>query len=121
MTDVTLRIVIVAGVAVVAIVIGLVVRSGSLVRRVPVRLTGVPAGLVLFTSRSCASCGRVRSSLVELGLEATEIVAEDAGGAFPLGVVDRVPALASVDERGEGWIVKGVPSTRRIRRWVDGP
>jgi len=121
MTDTGIRVVVVLGVVATSVAIGLVIRSGSLVRRVPVHLPGMPVGLVLFTSEACGSCAAVRSSLLTLGVSATEVVAESAGARFPRKVVDRVPALAMLDEDGRGWIATGVPSTRRIRRWVDGP
>lgn len=111
MTDVALRLSIVGAVVVVAVVTGLVLRSGRLARRRRLRLPGLGPGVILFSGSGCASCDRVRAGLRSLGVEHAEIGADDP--RFPPGI-DRVPTVASLDGTGAGVAISGVPSARRL-------
>jgi len=117
--DVLFRFLIVGGVAVVAGVAALITRRGtSLVRRT-VEIPGYGPGIYLFTSSTCSSCGAMAARLS--GRNSTTVVSyEEHGPSFPREVA-RVPALASLDGTGRGWIAYGVIGRRRIDRWLRDP
>lgn len=112
------RIVVVVGVGVIAIVTAMLARRGVSVKRRPISLPGAGPGVILFTSSTCASCARMAERLVDFP-DVTEISYEDAGASFP-SAVSRVPALALVDEDGRGWIAYGLVGEARLWRWIAG-
>lgn len=113
-----LRLVVVAAITAIALFGAFFLRRGSSVRRYRVRFDDLGPGLYLFTSITCATCARVRERVAHRG-DVIEVTFE--GDGFP-DTIRRVPALALVDERGEGWIAYGAISERRIGRWIaDGP
>lgn len=119
MSDQTLlRLAVVVAVALVALLGAFFLRRGSSVRRYPISFDDLGPGLYLFTSITCPTCTRMR---VRLDGRSDVIEVAYEGDSFP-NTVRRVPALARVDEEGEGWIAYGVVSGRRLRRWIgDGP
>lgn len=114
--DELIRVVVVLGVGVIAVLWAAVARRGFAVRRHPIFLPDLGSGLFLFTSSTCASCARMAERLVEFPA-VTEISHERA--SFPSGIT-RVPAVAFVDEDGRGWIAYGLVSDARLRRWIAG-
>lgn len=116
--DAILRLVVVAAITAVALVGAVFLRRGSSVRRYRVRFEDLGPGLYLFTSATCATCARMRARLAHRS-DVREVTFE--GGGFP-DTIRRVPALAFIDERGDGWVAYGAVSERRIGRWMDdGP
>ena len=112
MSDLAIRLAIVAAVVVVTVATGLVLRSGRLARRRRVALPGLGPGVVFFSGPGCASCDRVRSDLESVGAIFEEVGADDP--RFPARV-DRVPTVAVVGPAGDGLAISGVPSLRRLR------
>lgn len=113
-----LRLVAVLAIALVALLGAFFLRRGSSVRRYPVSFDDLGPGLYLFTSITCPTCARMRTRL-ESRSDVIEVAFE--GDGFP-NTVRRVPALARIDEHGEGWIAYGAVSERRLRRWIgNGP
>lgn len=115
----------VARLAVVLLVLGLaalvawLARRGTAIRR---RRTTLPSELeppILFTSETCASCGRVERIVAELGLpRLTEVVWEEEPAVFAAAAVNRVPVFMWRDVDGQVWRVDGVASVSRLRRWM---
>jgi hypothetical protein len=121
-TDPLVRLAIVVGVAGVALSVARALRKGVAVRRKPVQLVLPVGGLVLFTSESCATCEWARAALVEAGVsDITHVDWETSPEIFMAAGVDRVPTLVWLDSTGSGWMVHGVPSPGRIRKWLGGP
>jgi hypothetical protein len=117
MTDEGLvRLTVVAGAGLFAVVAGLVARRGTTVRRHRVSLPGMGPGLFLFSSTTCAACVVMRERLAPVP-DVVEISYED--GSFP-PAVGRVPALARLDESGSGWIAYGKIGEKRMHRWLAG-
>ncbi len=120
MTDPVLRLLIVVLVIGVAAGVAAAQRRGTAWRRRPAELPGLPAGVYLFTSTTCASCPAARESLTAvLGPSGfAEIAFEDRPEVFARCGIARVPALAVVEEGGRSWRAEGVVPARRVRRWV---
>ena len=117
--DLLLRLVVVAAVAVAAVGGALFARRGTGLIRRSIEAAGYGPGLVFFSSSSCASCARMRERLTAWP-DVVEVTYE-SGGEFPRAI-DRVPALALLDEAGRGWVAYGVVSEARLARWVSaGP
>lgn len=114
--DLLLRLIVVAAVGIAAVGVALVARRGTGLIRRSIEIPGFGPGLVFFSSSSCASCGRMRDRL-QAWPDVAEITYEAAGRDFP-SEIDRVPALALLDAAGRGWVVYGVVSVERLRRWV---
>jgi hypothetical protein len=121
--DLLVRLLLVGVVATSAFGWAWVARRGRAVRRRPASFEGVDAGVVLFTSTTCASCEEarraVRSVLGDRGFR--EITYEAEPEAFATNRIRRVPTLASVEPGGDGWKAEGIPSARMLRRWLGGP
>jgi hypothetical protein len=97
-------------------------RRGVAVRRKSVEMELPVGGLMLFSSESCATCERARAALLEAGVsDITHVDWEKSPEMFMSAGVDRVPTLVWLDSAGSGWMVHGVPSARRIRKWLGGP
>ena len=114
--DILFRLAVVAGVGAVAVGVALLARRGTGLLRRAIELPGFGPGLVLFSSETCDSCGRMRERLGAWP-DVVEVTYESAGADFP-GRVDRVPAVALLDGAGRGWIAYGVVSEDRLRRWI---
>lgn len=116
--EVVLRLTVVAAVGAAALVIALIGRRGMSVARRRVVLEGIGPGLFLFTSTSCGTCAQMQ---VRMGKwpQTVEVSYDSDTDAFPAGV-DRVPAVALVDEQGRGWIAHGRVSEARLGRWIAG-
>ncbi|HVR33254.1 MAG TPA: hypothetical protein VMS74_11170 [Acidimicrobiia bacterium] len=116
--DVVLRLAVVAAVGAAAVIVALIGRRGVAVARRRVVLEGIGPGLILFTSTSCGTCAQMRARMGKWP-QTVEVSYESAADAFPAGV-DRVPAVALVDEQGRGWIAHGRVSEGRLARWIAG-
>lgn len=122
MTDPLVRLAIVVGVALVVLAAAWALRRGVAVRRKSVHMVLPVGGLILFSSGSCATCERARAALVEAGVnDVTHVDWETSPEIFMSAGVDRVPTLVWLDFGGSGWMVRGVPSPGRIRKWLGGP
>lgn len=116
--EVLVRVAVVVGVGVIAVVVAAVARKGLSVKRRPISLPGVGPGVILFSSSTCASCTRMAERLIDVP-DVTEISYEASGVSFP-DAVRRVPAVALVDADGRGWIAYGLVGKARLRRWIAG-
>lgn len=121
MSEALAPVVIVGAVAVVALVVALVSRSGFVLVRHARDFHGLEPGLVLFSSRGCQTCDRTRSVVLEVDAAAREIVYEEEPELFHRYTIRRVPTVASVERDGRGWSAEGVMSVARLRRWVGNP
>lgn len=117
--DLVVRAVIVAAVGLAALVVALVARRGVAVVRRRVSLTRYGPGIYLFTSATCVSCAAMRAALADRS-DVVEVSYEEAGPEFP-PEVSRVPAVAVLDERGDGWMAFGMVGRARLDRWLGGP
>lgn len=114
--DILLRFFVVAAVAVAAVGVAVFSRRGRGLIRRSIEMPGYGPGLVFFSSSTCASCAQMRDHL-KAWPDVAEVTYEAAGGDFP-SAIDRVPALALLDDAGRGWVAYGVVSEARVRRWV---
>lgn len=114
--DALIRVAVVVGVGVVAVLWAMAARRGFAVTRHPIVLPSLGPGLILFTSSTCASCARMAEMLADFPA-VTEISYEQA--TFPTRVT-RVPAVALVDGDGRGWIAYGQVGGARLHRWIAG-
>lgn len=117
MSDVAVRLAVVAGAVVLAVVVGLVLRQGRAWVRRPIRIPGLGRGVYLFTARTCPPCDRMRDRLRGIA-DVSEVAFEDGG--FP-DAIRRVPAVARLEADGTGWVAHGMVSRRRLERWLVGP
>ncbi len=118
----TERIVVVAVVAILAILGSLVFRTGTLVARREYRGPGQPGSMVLYASSRCAGCGMFEARLRDIGASYRRMDWEAHPEAFADAGIERVPTLVVFPEDdGEPWMVSGLPSTSRLRRWLGEP
>lgn len=117
-----LRVAIVAGVAVAALMVGMVARSrvGSATVRRRGRYPGLTPGLTLFESATCETCAVARAVLDRLGLEYRRVGWETEADLFGRLRIERVPTLVLVDASSMGWKAEGIPECRRLSRWLVG-
>ena len=115
--DLFLRLVVVAAIGIAAVGVALFARRGTGLIRRPIEVAEYGPGLVFFSSSACASCARMRERLTAWP-DVFEVTYE-SGADFPK-VIDRVPALALLDDAGRGWVAYGVVSEARLARWVSG-
>ena len=121
MEELTIRLLVAAGIFAVAAGWALLLRQGRAVRRRPFRPTDLLPGLHLFSSVACPSCARARSVLEESGHRFVEHTYESGDGLLQANEIDRVPTVAWVpDSDSEGWMAEGVPGARTLARWL-GP
>ncbi|MEX2279606.1 MAG: hypothetical protein WEA76_05900 [Acidimicrobiia bacterium] len=116
--DTLVRVAVVFGVGVIAVLWAVAARRGFAVRRHPISLPDLGPGVVLFTSSTCASCARMAERMVDIG-DVTEVSYENSGASFPTEVRG-VPAVALVDAEGRGWIAYGLVGVSRLQRWIAG-
>ena len=70
----------------------------------------------------CTACARLQAELAKADITAVTVLDwDEAPEVFLSAGIDRVPALVSVDPTGSGWMVQGVPSAARLRKWLGGP
>ncbi len=122
MSDPLSRLLVVAVVVGATVAFAMAVRRGMAVRRRSVQMDLPHAGLVVFASSGCTACVRLQAELAKAGL--TDVTVLDWDGSpelFLSAGIDRVPALVSLDPTGSGWMVQGVPSAARLRKWLGGP
>lgn len=114
--EVVVRLVVVAAVGITAIGVALLARRGTGLIRRSIDIEGHGPGLVFFSSSTCASCARMRERL-RAWPDVAEVTYETAGSDFPRAI-DRVPAVALLDDEGHGWVAYGVVSEARLRKWI---
>lgn len=120
MTDLSVRLAVVAVVVLVALAWAALRRRGAAWRRRAVEMPGLGSGVYLFTSETCSSCPAARDSLtVALGSHGfEEITYEEQPELFDRLSITRVPTVAQVRSDGRAWAAQGVLTPRRARRWV---
>ncbi len=119
MNDVAFRLLVVAGVAVIAVVAALVARRLAVPRHPPLRSAGValPPGLVVFTATTCDRCREALTVARATGVPLREITYELEGQMFASLGVDGVPLTLVVDQEGNARrLLAGVPARRTLRR-----
>lgn len=117
------RLLVVLAVIGLAVLLGVIQNRGVAMARHRRSFVGLSPGLVVFASRSCASCDTVEAMVAEAaGSKEHRVVWwEESPEVFEHNEIDRVPAVALVGEDGKGWIAVGVPPPARLRRWLGGP
>lgn len=93
-------------------------RQGRAGLRRPHAPGGLPVGLTLFTSITCSTCAEFKSRLKAMGADFSEVSYEDQPERFSEHDVKDVPMIVMVLPDGTRWRVSGVPSSRRLRRWL---
>jgi hypothetical protein len=119
MSDVAFRLLVVAGVVVVAVVAALTARRLAAPRHPPLRSAGVPLppGLVVFTATTCDRCREALSVARATGVPLREITYELEAELFATLGVDGVPLMLIVDQGGiPRRLLAGVPARRTLRR-----
>ena len=111
MSDVWLRLSLIAGALAVAAIAAVVLKSRMAGRPRLIEATGLEPGVYLFTSAACPDCSSARRALVdELGDEGfTELRWEKEPGEFHRLGVDAVPATAIVARDGSATLWPGRP------------
>jgi len=120
-SEMLVRVLIVAGVAVMALAVafGIPRLAARRSERRPPSITDLPGEVLFFTSRSCPRCDQVRRMLRSEKVEAAEIVYEEHTGDWDRWGVGAVPLL--VIRRGSGpTTLAGPISRRRLRRALAG-
>lgn len=112
MSDLQIRVTVVAGAILLTILVTSLLRARSTrpVRRVP--RVGLDPGVYFFSSSSCAECESARALLIKrLGPEAfVEFRWEDDPAPFERFDVSGVPATLRVESAGSGRLWQGSPS-----------
>lgn len=121
MDEIWLRLLVVGAVAGAALTWARLGRSTTARRRRSSTFPGLGPGVVVFTSRSCSTCDRARSVLDRMQVPYREIEFESQPEIFTRLRVSRVPTVGEVRTDGSGWVAAGVPTERRLRRWLRGP
>lgn len=121
MSDPVVRVVVAIGVVVVAL---LVARLGRRFQqpahpRVDLAGTGLPGGVVIFTSSGCDTCADARAALKDAGVQYREVTWELESDLFTTAGVSSVPLIVvrRDDESTVGQIV-GRPRGRVLRSLV---
>lgn len=111
MSEVWLRIGLIAGALAVAAVATLILRSRMTGRPKALGPTGLDPGIYLFTSAACPDCSSVRRALIDTLGESgfVELSWEQEPGVFHELGVDAVPATLIVGEDGSGTLWPGSP------------
>lgn len=111
MSEVWLRIGLIAGVLALAALVTVILRSRMTGRPKVLEATGLEPGIYLFTSAACPDCSSARSTLIEELGEAgfVELSWEQEPGVFHRLDVDAVPATALVADDGSGTLWPGRP------------
>ena len=114
------RALIVLAVILVAVIVARLQNRGAAVRRRRRTFTDLAPGVIVFASRSCDQCEAIESMVTDIvGPGGYEIFWwDEAPGVFDSNDIDRVPAIARVEDDGAGWVAVGVPSALRLRRWI---
>jgi hypothetical protein len=111
MSDVWVRLILVAGALVVVLVVTLLLRGRSGVRPIPIEAAGLGPGVYLFSSSACLDCAPARRA-IEQALGATgfvEIRWEEAPGVFHDLGIGAVPATVVVWVDGSAMLFPGMP------------
>jgi hypothetical protein len=112
------RVAVVAAIVVVTLVVGLVARRGVVVRRRRFSMPDHPPGLEVFVSKGCGSCAAVLAMLHDLEADVEVVTFEADPAEFRRHGLDGVPAIVRISPDGRGWAAVGIPSARRLRRWL---
>ena len=113
MNEAWIRLFLVAGALVVALVAVALLRFRARERPEAIGSVGLSPGIYLFTSATCLDCAPARQSLVDaLGADGfTEISWESGSATFDEVGVTGVPATLIVDGDGDAKLYPGQPTT----------
>ena len=119
MTEPVLRLVVVGAVVVMVLVGAVIARRGVVVRRHRPP-EGLEPGVYLFVSDVCSTCERVEQAVAAaLPTGGYRRVSWESQPELFLRLgIERVPHTIQVRSDGGGWAASGVPSSRRLRRWL---
>jgi hypothetical protein len=121
-TELGVRFMVVVIVSCVTALIATAIRRGAVIRRRPVTSSVALTGLVLFSSDGCAACRQLSDHLAAAGVDGVTVLDWiESPEPFLENHIDRVPTLMALDDDGHGWMVQGVPSVARLRKWLGGP
>lgn len=111
MSEVWVRVIIVTGALIIAVVVSVIVRRGR-ARPIEIGPTGLAPGVYLFTSEECSACGEARAGLEErfVGATLTQVRWEDSPEIFKDLGVGEVPATIVVSNEGIGTLLRGLPN-----------
>jgi len=119
MDDLIIRVVLVAGVAGLALGVGRVVGRWQqpIHPAVDIEGLGLPPGIIAFTSTDCDNCRRVMSMLRTLDVPVREVTHELEAGLFDSAAVEAVPLVVVTDQTGRPVRqFAGNSSKRAVRR-----
>jgi hypothetical protein len=119
MSDLTIRLVILAAVVLVVVVVSLLARRLGAPYHAALDLSGLdlPTGLVMFTSTACENCKKALEVAKATGAPLREITHEIEPGMFDKAGVAGVPLTIVIDANGT--VVDqmgGIPQRRRLQR-----
>lgn len=119
MTEPVLRLVVVGAVVVMVLIGAAIARRGVVLRRHPPP-AGLEPGVYVFVSDVCSTCQRVEDSVASAVPTGgyRRVSWESEPELFRRLGIERVPVTVQVRADGGGWAASGVPSTRRLRRWL---
>ncbi len=120
-SDLLVRVLIVAGIVVMALAVAYGVPRFAAFRagRRPLEISDLTGDVLLFSSRSCSRCDQVRSLLQSEGVEFGELEYEEHTGAWEVWGIPAVPMLV-VRRAASDVTLAGPVSRRRLRRALAG-
>jgi glutaredoxin len=121
MDELALRLFVVVALVVVAVAAARATRAWQDPTHPPVDLTGtgLPTGVLVFTSSECVNCKAVRAALEELDVPFREVTWELEPGMFETWGIESVPLVVARDASGATVAqLSGKPSRRRLRSLV---
>lgn len=118
MSEIWLRLAVVAGVVLVAVALGSVLRAMRRDRPMVIDPGGLRPGVYLFSSRECLDCEPSRDQLVDaLGEDGfVEVKWEEEPERFREHGITGVPATIVVGDDGSGTLISGAPGAA-VRRF----
>jgi hypothetical protein len=115
MSETTLRLLVLSGVAVVVLIAWWIARPDR-ARPIATRRPDLAPGVYFFSSDTCGACRPARRIvLAELGEQVQEIRFGDHPDGFAAFQVEKVPTLLVVKMGGGAILFEGVPTHRQLR------
>ncbi len=115
MTETTIRLAVLAGVAIIVFVFWWQARPDR-ARLTAVRRPDLVPGIYFFSSQTCGACAPARRVVrAELGARVHEVRFEDHPGGFGAFQIEKVPTLLVVKDGGNAVLFEGVPTRRQLR------